>query len=52
MSSQLEAEIQSLLADSGEVSLVADLLLRRWERNILSAEDVRSFTRFLINAQI
>lgn len=52
MSSQLEAEIQSLLADSGEVSLVADLLLRRWERNILSAEDVRAFTRFLINAQL
>jgi hypothetical protein len=50
VSTTIEAEIRQLYAESGDASLVAEQLLKRWDANVLSSEDIRSLTRFMIHA--
>jgi hypothetical protein len=50
VSTLIETEIRQLYAESGDASLVAEQLLKRWNANVLSSEDVRSLTRFMIHA--
>lgn len=48
MSSGIEREIQSLLQNVGDPSLVADELLKKWHRDELSEEDLERVSHFLI----
>ncbi|MBL7688774.1 MAG: hypothetical protein JNJ49_12135 [Bdellovibrionaceae bacterium] len=48
--SSLETEIRQLLIEHGDPAVVADALLPRWDANVLSSEDVRTLTRFLVNS--
>ncbi len=49
MSTTIEAEIRQLYAESGDAALVSEQLLKRWDANVLSADDIRSLTRFMIH---
>ena len=49
MSTSIESEIQQLFAESGDPTVVAEHLLKRWDANVLSDDDVRSLTRFMIH---
>lgn len=50
MSSAIESEIRLLFAESGNPTLVAEQLFKRWDANVLSESDVRSLTRFMAAA--
>ncbi len=45
----IEIEIQSLLNDLGDAGLVADELLRRWERNIYNPQQQFTLAQFLLH---
>ncbi len=47
----LEIEISQLLLEHGDPAIVANALTPRWEANVLSDEDVRTLTRFLVNSR-
>lgn len=48
MSTVIESEIRKLLIESGDPSVVAKQFVKRWDANVLSNEDIRSLTRFMI----
>lgn len=50
VSTSIESEIRLLLLESGDASSVADQFVKRWDANVLSEEDIRSLTRFMIQA--
>lgn len=52
VSTAIETEIQQLFAESGDAALVAEQLMKRWDANVLSDDDVRSLTRFMIQAEL
>jgi hypothetical protein len=49
VSSAIESEIRKLFSESGDALFVAAQLGKRWDAGILSNEDVRSLTRFMIH---
>lgn len=48
MPSPFEAEIRELLASLRDPKMVADDLLHRWKKNLLSAEEQRDCAEFMI----
>lgn len=50
MSTNIESEIRQLLTESGDAASAAEQLVKRWDANVLSDEDVRSLTRFMLRA--
>lgn len=50
MATPLEAEISSLMKEHGDVGLVADDLVRRWERNLLNENEQVDCAQFLVAA--
>ncbi len=48
VSTAIESEIRLLFLESGDPSWVADQFVKRWDANVLSDEDIRSLTRFMI----
>ncbi|MDX9731994.1 MAG: hypothetical protein RBT63_09505 [Bdellovibrionales bacterium] len=52
MATTIESEIRRLFADFGNPALVAEHLLKRWDANVLSDEDIRGITRFMIQANL
>jgi hypothetical protein len=49
MSSAIEADIRQLYIESGDPLAVASQLAKRWDAGVLSDDDVRSLTRFMIH---
>lgn len=52
MSTAIESEIKQLFAESGDAALVAEQLIKRWDANVLTPDDVRSLTRFMLHAEL
>lgn len=50
MPTPLEAEISSLLNETGDATQVADELVRRWERNLLDEQEQIDCAQFLVAA--
>jgi hypothetical protein len=50
VSTAIESEIRILLLESGDPSWVAEQFVKRWDANVLSDEDIRSLSRFMIQA--
>ena len=50
VSTAIESEIRLLVLESGDPTWVAEQFVKRWDANVLSDEDVRSLTRFMIQA--
>lgn len=50
MATPLEAEISSLMSHLGDLDLVADELVRRWDRNLLDENEQIDCAQFLVSA--
>ncbi len=50
MSTNIESEIRQLFTENGDPAVTVEPLVKRWDANVLSAEDVRSLTRFMLDA--
>ncbi len=49
VSSEIESDIRQLYIESGDPALVASQLVKRWDANVLSENDIRSISRFMIH---
>ncbi len=50
VSTMIESEIRQLFTESGDALLTAEALVKRWDANVLSDDDIRSLTRFMLQA--